>query len=312
MPHDHDHDHTHNHAHAPEVGHANERVVLTAALVTAGFMLVELVGGLLSGSLALVADAGHMLTDALALMLAWAGFRFGRRAASQHRSFGNRRFEVLAGFVNAVVLFLLVIWIAYEAVMRLIDPAPVYAGSMATVAFLGLLVNAFVFWLLHRGDTGHVNIRGAMLHVASDFLGSVAALLAAAIIWATGWLAADPILSVLLAAMILRSAWGLLQSSMNILMEGVPEGIDPDQARNCLMDEEGVANIRHLHIWAITSGQNSATLHLSLQAGADPGATVGRIKHRLAHGFGIAHSTVEIDWSGQANGCSLCGDAHGH
>ena len=304
------HDHSHDHHHVPEVGHRNERIVLIACVLTAAFMVAEMAGGILSGSLALIADAGHMLTDAAALALAWAGFRFGRRHGGPLRSFGQRRFEVLAGFVNALVLILLVLWIAYEAVLRLIHPASVLAGPMLVVAVLGLVVNGAVFWLLHRGDTDHVNIKGAMLHVMGDMLGSVAAILAAVIIWATGWVAADPILSVLLSALILRSAWGLLKTSLNILMEGAPEDVAPDVVRDHLRGIEGVADVHHIHIWQITSGQVAATLHL--RASDDARATVARVKAALADRFHIGHSTVEIDWSGHDHGCSIRGDAHVH
>nr|WP_128253832.1 cation diffusion facilitator family transporter [Falsirhodobacter deserti] len=308
--HDHHHDHDHDHHHAPAVGDRNERVVLLACLMTAGFMLAEVAGGILSGSLALIADAGHMLTDAAALALAWAAFRFGRRPGGPLRSFGERRFEVLAGFINALVLILLVAWIAYEAVLRLITPGTVLAGPMLVVAVLGLIVNGAVFWLLHRGDTDHVNIRGAMLHVAGDMLGSVAAILAAAIIWLTGWTAADPILSLLLSALILRAAWSLLKTSLNILMEGAPQGAEPQAVRDHLRKIDGVADVHHVHVWQITSGQVAATLHL--RPTGDARAAVARVKEALRDEFRIGHSTVEIDWSGHDHGCTIRGDAHVH
>lgn len=307
--HDHTHHH-HDHHHAPDVSHRNERVVLAACLLTAGFMLAEVVGGLISGSLALIADAGHMLTDAAALALAWAGFRFGRGQGGPLRSFGDKRFEVLAGFVNAVLLILLVLWIAYEAVMRLITPGPVLAGPMLAVAVLGLAVNLGVFWMLNRGDTDHVNIRGAMLHVVGDLLGSVAAILAAVVIWATGWTAADPILSLLLSALILRSGWALLKASLNILMEGAPKGVPPETVRAHLMTVEGVADAHHVHVWQITSGQVAATLHVRCSGEARD--VVARVKAALHDRFDITHSTVEIDWSGLDHGCSIRGDAHVH
>ncbi|QUS35173.1 cation diffusion facilitator family transporter [Falsirhodobacter algicola] len=300
--------HDHSHA-AHEAGnHHNEGVVLAACLLTAAFMVVEVVGGFLSGSLALIADAGHMLTDTAALALAWAGFRLGRRSGGPLRSFGDRRLEVLAAFVNACVLILLVLWILWEAVLRLLHPSDVLPGPMLVVALLGLAVNGAVFWLLHRGDTDHVNIRGALLHVAGDMLGSVAAILAAGIIWATGWVAADPILSVLLSALILRSGWALLRSSFDILMEGAPPGAAPEQVRAHLRALAGVEDVHHLHIWQITSGQVAATLHL--RTSGDARAAVRRVKRALAHDFGIAHSTVEIDWTPEPEPCAF-GTAEG-
>ncbi|WP_102108732.1 cation diffusion facilitator family transporter [Oceaniglobus roseus] len=309
--HDHGHGHSHDdghHSHAPEVGRSNAQVVFYAMLLTFGFMLAELVGGLLSGSLALIADSGHMLTDAAALALAWAAFRFGRRGRDAKRTFGYMRFEILAGFVNAIVLIGLVLWIAYEAVLRLADPDPVLAGPMFWVAVLGLLVNVGVFFMLRQGDRDHVNIRGALLHVLGDLLGSVAAIVAAIVIWFTGWTPIDPILSVLLSALILRSAWSLLRDSLNILMEGTPKGIDLEEMRRDLRrGVPGVADLHHLHVWSITSGQPAATMEVRLAEGADPAVTVQALKRRLAEENGIEHATVEIDWGTGRSHCPLGG-----
>lgn len=311
MPHDHGHDHGDgHHHHAPEVGRSNEKVVLVGFVLTFGFMLAELIGGLLSGSLALIADAGHMLTDAAALALAWAGFRFGRRARDEKRTFGYMRFEILAGFVNALTLIGLVAWIAWEAVMRLITPAPVLAGPMLVIAILGLVVNGAVFWMLQQGDRDHVNIRGAMVHVLGDLLGSVAAIVAAVTIWLTGWTPIDPILSLLLSAIVLRSAWKLLKASLNILMEGTPSDIAVSDLRDTLIDRvPGVSGIDHVHVWSITSGQPAATMEVTLTRDADPAATVSAVKRELADSYGVAHSTIEIDWSGTHGDCSLDPDA---
>ncbi|MCA8878548.1 MAG: cation transporter [Rhodobacteraceae bacterium] len=318
MPHDHSghghgtqdcgHDHGGggHHHHAPDVTPRNERVILVALALTFGFMLVELVGGLIAGSLALVADAGHMLTDAAALGLAWAGFHFGRRGGDARRTFGYMRLEILAGFVNALTLIVLVIWIAVEAVARLITPDPVLAGPMFVIATLGLVVNAGVFLMLRQGDRDHVNIRGAMLHVLSDMLGSVAAILAAVVIALTGWTPIDPILSVLLSALILRSAWSLLKSSLNILMEGTPKGVDVGELRVAVRDSvEGVLDVHHVHVWSITSGRPAATMEVQIAAGTDPGGAVRAIKTKLSVDFGIEHSTVEIDWDRLGGACAL-------
>lgn len=309
-PHDHDHaghDHGHEgHSHAPAVSSTNEKVVLAALILTAGFMVVEIIGGALSGSLALIADAGHMLTDAAALALAWAGFRLGRRASDGKRTFGYLRFEVVAGFVNALALLGLTLWILYEAAMRLLaGNHTILAGPMLAVAVGGLLVNALVFFILTRGDKEHINIKGALLHVVGDMLGSVAAIAAAIGIWLTGWTPLDPILSVLLSGLILRSGWALLKSSLNILMEGVPGNVVVDDVRGTLAEVEGVASIAHLHIWSITSGRPAATLELRLVAGADAAATTQRVKAVLAEKYDIGHATVEIDWDGSHRGCPL-------
>lgn len=319
--HGNDHDHGgHGHSHAPEVTSQNERVVLAGFLLTFGFMFAEVVGGLLSGSLALIADAGHMLTDAAALALAWAGFRFGRRIADKKRTFGYMRFEVLAGFINAVSLLLLVGWITYEAVERLIDPAPVLAGPMMIVAVLGLAVNSGVFYMLMRGDRDHVNIKGAMVHVLGDLLGSVAAIVAAIAIWFTGWTPIDPILSVLLSAIVLRSAWALLRSSLHILMEGAPLGFDPDTMRDSLVKAvPGLTDVRHIHVWSITSGRATSTMHVALNETANPAVILGNLKAKLAEEYGITHATIEIDWTGAEVACTMAAapqaprhDHHGH
>lgn len=299
------HDHAHEHSHTPTVTVSNERTVLLAFAMTAGFMVAEVIGGLVSGSLALIADAGHMLTDAAALALAWAGFHVGRRASNATKTFGYVRFEVLAGFINAVTLFVLVAWIAWEAVGRLLAPAPILAGPMFVVAVLGLVVNIVVFMILRRADTEHVNIKGAMLHVLGDLLGSVAAIVAAIAIYFTDWTPIDPILSVLILLLIMRSAWSLLNNSLHILLEGTPPNIDIAKMREHLIAKvEGVRGIDHVHVWSITSGMPSATLEASIVPGADPRAVTRAIKQDLADTFGIGHSTVEIVW-GDNDGCTL-------
>ncbi|WAP70698.1 cation diffusion facilitator family transporter [Jiella pelagia] len=307
--HEHEHEHEHgdgHHHHAPKVSSANERAVLFGFLLTFGFMIVEGVGGLLSGSLALVADAGHMLTDSAALALAWAGFHFGRRNSDDRRTFGYMRFEILAGFVNAVALILLIVWIAYEAVMRLVTPQTVHAGPMLAIAVVGLLVNVGVFFMLRQGDRDHVNIRGALLHVLGDLLGSVAAIIAAIAIYFTGWMPIDPILSVLLSAIILKSAWTLLKNTLNILMEGVPGGIAMDELTETLLREiGGLAAVEHLHVWSITSGQPLATMNVRLKEGAEAGEVVSSVKAVLRTRFGIDHSTIEIDFGQAPASCPL-------
>ena len=309
--HEHEHEHEHgdgHHHHAPKVSSGNERAVLFGFVLTFGFMIVEGVGGLLSGSLALVADAGHMLTDSAALALAWAGFHFGRRSRDARRTFGYMRFEILAGFVNSVALILLIVWIAYEAVMRLITPETVLAGPMLAIAVIGLLVNIGVFFMLRQGDQEHVNIRGAMLHVLGDLLGSVAAIVAAIAIYFTDWTPIDPILSVLLSAIILRSAWVLLKNTLNILMEGVPGGIATDELTETLLTEVGgLAAVEHVHVWSITSGQPLATMNVRLKEGAEPRQVVPAVKEVLRAQFGIDHSTIEIDFGQAPASCPLDG-----
>jgi|TARA_A100001391_G_scaffold86805_1_gene57054 cobalt-zinc-cadmium efflux system protein len=306
----HGHDH---HSHAPQVGENNERVVLVGFALTASFMVAEFIGGILSGSLALVADAGHMLTDAAALALAWAAFRFGRKLSDSKRTFGYMRLEVLAGFVNAITLFALVAWITYEAIQRLFAPHPVLAGPMFLVAVLGLVVNIAVFFMLRQGDTDHVNIRGALLHVLGDLLGSVAAIVAAVVIYLTGWTPIDPILSVLLSAVILRAAWALLRNAVQILMEGTPGNIEIDALRKHILDTvPDIEDVSHVHVWSITSGKPAATMEVSLKTGADYRTVSERVKKTLAQRYAIGHATVEIDWANHPRDCPLSEHAHGH
>src|SRR5690606_19778100 len=216
-------------------------------------------------------------------------------------------FEVIAGFVNAVTLFGIVVWIVYEAVQRFRQPVEILSGPMLAVAVAGLLVNVFVLWLLTRGDTEHVNIRGAALHVMGDLLGSVGAIAAALVIRFTGWTPIDPILSVLVSVLILRSAWKLLARSLHILLEGAPDNATPDAiARHLVENLDGVAAVSHVHVWLITSGRALATLHVRPVAGADPRAVVQAVERELMAHFEIGHATVAIDWAEEAGGaCSL-------
>lgn len=308
------HDHSgHDHSHVPEVSSANERAVLIGLLLTGSFMGAEVVGGVISGSLALIADAGHMLTDTVALFLAWLGFRLGSRPADKRRSFGYVRLEVLAGLINALSLFVLVGWIAYEAVQRFLEPHEVLAGPMLVVAVIGLIVNLVVFRILSGADADHVNIKGAMLHVLGDLLGSVAAIVAAAVIWLTGWMPIDPILSVLVSLLILRSAWILLKRTSNILMEGAPDGFNADQLQQDVLDTvDGLAGVDHLHVWSLSSGQTMATLDIRLAQDADPASVTAAVRKVLLDGHGINHATIEIDWTGEGRQCQAKPTAAAH
>src|SRR4051794_9209094 len=296
----HGHDHAHEH-------HGSERRVFWAALLTAGFMLAEVAGGLLAGSLALVADAAHMLTDAVSLGLAWFAFRIARQPADWRRTYGFDRFQILAAFTNGVVLFLVAAWIVAEAVGRLVTPEPVLGGAMLAIAGLGLLVNAAVFAIPHGGDRENLNVRGAILHVLGDMLGSVAAILAAGIILAAGWTPADPILSVLVSLLVLRAAWRIVAEAGHILLEGAPAGLDvrtigPDLVENV----PGVADIHHVHAWSLTQKKPLVTLHARLEEPHGSQATLTAIKARLRERFGIGHATVEMEQDGCADGRHDC------
>jgi cobalt-zinc-cadmium efflux system protein len=234
----HDHDHHghdgHGHAGHSHAGHdhshgaTDKTRVLIAAVLTGGFMIAEAIGGVVTGSLALIADAGHMLTDSIALWLAWYAFRLADRPATVRMTYGFGRVKTLVAYTNGITIFAIAVWICYEAVLRFMDPPPVLGGPMLVVAVLGLLVNVAGFLVLHGGDRTSLNMRGALLHVVGDMLGSAAAIVAAIVIIATGWTPIDPILSVLVALLILSTAWSLMKEAAHVLLEGVPQALDRD------------------------------------------------------------------------------------
>lgn len=306
MAHSHNHHHDPAHSHAPTVSTHNERKVLLSFVLIFSFMIVEVAGGVLSGSLALLADAAHMFTDAGALALAYIAFRLGRRRPDTQRTFGYMRFEVLAGFINALTLIGIFFWICLEAWQRLNQPHAVLAGPMLWVAVIGLLVNIVVFWILAQGDKDHVNIKGALLHVLGDLLGSVGAIIAAVVIYFTGWMPIDPILSVVVALLILRSAWSLLKKSMHILLEGAPDHAMPDRIKQHLRSViPEIVGVNHVHVWSITSGRTLATLHVQLEDDSQAPHAVRKVEHELASTFNIEHATVAIDWHEDTHHCSL-------
>lgn len=282
---------------------SNTRRVKIALLLTGTFMVVEVVGGILSGSLALLADAGHMLTDTMALALSAIAFRVSGRPADAKRSYGYQRFQILAAFVNGLSLFVVVGWIVVEAVQRILQPAEILGQAMLVVAAAGLLVNVFVFLVLHGGDQENLNIRGAALHVLGDLLGSVAAIVAALIILSTGWMPIDPILSIAVAMLIFRSAWILVKRSGHVLLEGAPEwlNIDEMQAKIIAANPE-VKEIHHVHVWGLTPQHPMLTMHAALlRMQPDSTAIVRNIKDLLAKEYGITHSTIEVE-------CDDCAD----
>lgn len=293
--HDHaGHGHDDGHAHMP-AGAGAERRILWAIALTGGFVVVEVAGGIVSGSLALLADAGHMLIDVAALALAYAGTRLGRRPADPRRSYGWRRLEVLAAFVNGITLIAVTAWIAVEAVQRILAPVAVLSQTMLAVAVLGLAVNVASFAVLRGHAHGNINVGGALAHVAGDMLGSLAAIAAALVIMATGWMPIDPILSLAVAGLIVRSGWTILRRSAHILLEGTPEDVDVEAIKRGLCAVPGVADAHHVHVWSLTTGRPVATLHLRLAPGASAAAVLPAVKAALRDRFGIDHSTVEVE-----------------
>lgn len=305
MGYDHSHDHgsySQDHdAGGHDLGAADKKRVLAAAVLTGGFMVAEVIGGLLTGLLALLADAGHMLTDAIALGLAWYAFHLGERPANGRHTYGYGRVKTLVAYTNGLAIFLVALWICYEAWRRFQAPLPVLGGPMLVVAALGLAVNVAGFVILHGGDRGSLNMRGALLHVLGDILGSLAAIVAALVILATGWTPIDPILSVLVAVLILSTAWNLMRAAAHVLLEGTPAGLDRDAIVNDLQDNvPGVREVHHVHLWSIDGARNMATLHASLKDGVDAHVAVDAIKSRLRAGHDISHATVEIEFDRRA------------
>jgi cobalt-zinc-cadmium efflux system protein len=290
-----------SHTHAPGQAHShrhdtNERRMGLAALLTGLFMGAEVAGGIISGSLALLADAGHMLTDFASLSLAWFGFRLARRPADWMRTYGFDRFQVLIAFANGLALFAIAAWIVYEAMERLSSPRPVEGGIMVVVAVLGLLVNIAAFMLLHGADRENLNVKGAAVHVMGDLLGSVVALIAGAVILFTGWTPIDPLLSILVAAIILRSGWTVVADSGHILLEGAPSELDTRHiGPDLIASVPGVVDVHHVHVWSITQERQMVTLHACVEEGLEGDRMVKAIKERLHTRFGLDHATVEIE-----------------
>lgn len=302
----HAHDHS-GHSHGIGQVHgdtSNKTRVLIAAVLTAGFMVAEAIGGVITGSLALLADAGHMLTDSISLVLAWYAFHLGARAATSRMTYGFDRVKTLVAFVNGLTVFAIAAWIIYEAWERFGSPSPVLGGPMLIIALIGLAINITAFFVLNGGDRDHLNMRGAILHVLGDLLGSVAAIVAALVILWTGWYPIDPILSVLVALLLFRSAYALVRESGALLLEGAPSTLDRDAiARDIEANVENVREVHHMHVWSLDGAKNMATLHACLKDGADPYAVVGAIKRRLASNHGISHATVEPEFG-------TCADKH--
>jgi len=283
------------HAHGSHHHATHEERLRWATLLTGAFLVAEVVGGILSGSLALLADAAHMLTDTAALAMAWLAARLSRRPADRLRSYGYHRLQILAAFVNGVAFFAVVGWILYEAATRLASPPPVKGGLMLVVAVAGLLVN-LVAWLLLRGDGSNLNVRAAAVHVLGDMLGSAAAIVAAGVILSTGWMAIDPLLSVVVALLILRSAWFVVRESGHILLEGTPADQDAEAIRTAIMSEvPGARDVHHVHLWSLTPEHPVLTLHVDVVADEDCGRVLAQVKQVLVRKFGIDHSTVQVE-----------------
>mgnify|MGYP005830428125 CR=1 FL=1 len=298
--HDHDH-HGHSHEYARE---GNKKGLLIALIITTGIMLLEFFGGLITNSLALLSDSGHMLSDASSLALSLAAMWFAGRASSSEKTYGYYRFEILAALFNGITLFLIAGFIVHEAYERMFDPPTVSSGTMLLIAFIGLLANLLSAWaLIKKGDVkDNVNLRSAYLHVLGDALGSVGAILAGAIMLIFDWYWADPIISVLVALLILKSAWGIISHTVHILMEGTPSGIEVQRVRNELENIPGVKNVHDLHIWTITSGMNLLSCHILIKDEEDDQVILQKAIHLIEEKFHIHHTTIQVERSSLTHG----------
>lgn len=290
----------HSHDHGGE--RASKRLTLTLALVSV-YMIAEVVGGLLANSLALLADAGHMLSDAGALVVTLLAIRIGRRPPSATHTFGYRRAEILAALANGAALVAIAGYIVYESIGRIGAPPDVEGGLMLGVAAGGLVINLVGLWLLHGAGGDSLNVRGAWLHVLADALGSVGAIAAALLILGFGWHWADPIASIAIAALVVYSAWSLLVQTVAVLMQRVPERIDLTALEAALTAIDGVLDVHDLHVWSVTRGRDVMSAHVTIDGDADRAGVAGQIQRIAADDFELHHSTVQLDCPPQCEPC---------
>jgi cobalt-zinc-cadmium efflux system protein len=289
MGHDHGHDHTHG---------ANKKALWISFIIITGYMLVEAVGGFLTNSLALLSDAGHMLSDSVSLGIGLLAFTLGEKVADYSKTYGYKRFEILAAVFNGVTLVLISLYIFYEAYHRFMEPPEVASTGMLVIASIGLVVNIIVAWILMRGDTEeNLNLRAAFLHVLGDLLGSVGAIAAALLILFFDWGWADPVASVVVALLVLISGWRVTKDAVHVLMEGTPKNVDLKDVIAAIERVEGIEGIHDLHVWSITSGQNALSCHavvsdeLTIRESQE---LLRKIEHELKH-KGIGHVTVQLE-----------------
>ncbi|MEQ2525987.1 cation transporter [Robertmurraya yapensis] len=302
LHHHHGHDHGHHHHHHHHHDHSregNKKGLMIALVITAGIMLLEFIGGLVTNSLALLSDSGHMLSDTSSLALSLVAMWFATRPASPNKTYGFYRFEILAALFNGLTLFLIAAFIVYEAVERFLDPQAVASGTMILIAIIGLLANLLsAFALMSKGDVkDNVNLRSAYLHVLGDALGSVGAIIAGVLMLLFDWYIADPIISVVVALLILKSAWGVIKHSIHILMEGTPITVDQQEVKATLQEIDGVINVHDLHIWTITSGLDSLSCHLLIKDNQDSQAILQTAINLIESKFKILHTTIQIEKS---------------
>lgn len=294
--HDH-HGHSHSHNHFEEAREGNKKGLIIALLITTGIMILEFFGGLITNSLALLSDSGHMLSDASSLFLSLVAIWFASRPASPNKTYGFYRFEILAALFNGVTLFIIAGFIVWEAYGRFFEPPTVASGTMMIIASIGLFANLISAWsLMRKGDVkNNVNLRSAYLHVLGDALGSVGAIVAGILMLLFDWYVADPIISVLVALLILKSAWGVIKHSVHILMEGTPLTINQDEVKAVLEEIDGVIDVHDLHIWTITSGLDSLSCHILIEDNKSSHEVLQEAINKIKDRFKIEHATIQIE-----------------
>ncbi len=291
-------DHRHEHKHS--YGSSRRRLSVVLAL-TVTYMFAEAIGGYVTNSLALLSDAGHMLTDVAALTLALLALWFSSRPVTPQKTYGYYRTEILAALANGVTLIVISILIFYEAVERIQSPEPVRGFQMMLIAVGGLVVNGVSAWMLHGATEDNLNVRGAFLHVMGDALGSVGAIIAGLVNWQWGWTLADPVISVVIGLLIIFSSWQIIRESVNILLEGTPSHIDIQAVIVAMHEVEGVVNVHDLHVWAISSGKEALSAHITLESGASHREALRSLQQKLRHDFNIGHVTIQLELNEETN-----------
>lgn len=297
------HGHSHGHGHGHSHSHTgNKKALLISFLLISTFMIVEVIGGVLTNSLALLSDAGHMLSDAVALGLSFFAIKLGERKATQSKTYGFQRFEIIAAALNGITLIAISLYIFVEAYDRLNDPPQVQSLGMLTISVIGLLVNIIAAWVLMKGDKDeNLNVRSAFLHVIGDMLGSVGAIIAALLIYYFGWGLADPIASVIVAILVLISGWRVMKDSFHVLMEGAPLHIEMETVKNSLLEMPNVRDVHDLHVWSITSGVPMLSCHITIEGEGQHDPVLHQAQSILHDEYGIEHSTIQVEQKEQ--GC---------
>ncbi len=295
---DHDaHDHEHEHEHDARQSLGGRRDLLIALSITILMMVAEVIGGLLSNSLALLSDAGHMLTDNLALLLSFFAMKFATMPATERKTFGFFRLEILAALVNGIVLVLISLYIMYHAYIRMVSPQPVQGKLMLIIAVIGLVANVIGALVLFKHSHANLNIRGAYLHIVGDALSSIGVVIGGVIILYTGWYLIDPILSFLISLVIIYGSWALVKESVNVLLESVPSHINIDSVAAEIATVKGVREAYHIHVWTITSGVYALSAHVLIDDQPVSGSRdiITEIRALLSKKFNVLHSTIQLE-----------------